>query len=105
MLNEIGDVSQIDKYLAKAKDKDDPFRLMGFGHRVYKKYDPRAGIIREVCHEVLAVITSYSIHYTKLYESAIESSTASGRISDARSWVLNLPVRTRMALPTSYNFV
>jgi citrate synthase len=54
MLNEIGDVSQIDKYLAKAKDKDDPFRLMGFGHRVYKKYDPRAGIIREVCHEVLA---------------------------------------------------
>ncbi len=54
MLNEIGDVSQIDKYIAKAKDKDDPFRLMGFGHRVYKKYDPRAGIIREVCHEVLA---------------------------------------------------
>ncbi|MEJ2693195.1 MAG: citrate synthase [Candidatus Thiodiazotropha sp.] len=54
MLNEIGDVSQIDKFIAKAKDKDDPFRLMGFGHRVYKKYDPRAGIIREVCHEVLA---------------------------------------------------
>jgi citrate synthase len=54
MLNEIGDVSQIDKYIEKAKDKDDPFRLMGFGHRVYKKYDPRAGIIREVCHEVLA---------------------------------------------------
>ena len=54
MLTEIGDVSQIDKYIAKAKDKDDPFRLMGFGHRVYKKYDPRAGIIREVCHEVLA---------------------------------------------------
>jgi len=54
MLNEIGDVSQIDKYIAKAKDKDDSFRLMGFGHRVYKKYDPRAGIIREVCHEVLA---------------------------------------------------
>ncbi|MEJ2591497.1 MAG: citrate synthase [Candidatus Thiodiazotropha sp.] len=54
MLTEIGDVSQIDKYIEKAKDKDDPFRLMGFGHRVYKKYDPRAGIIREVCHEVLA---------------------------------------------------
>ncbi|MCU7914938.1 MAG: citrate synthase [Candidatus Thiodiazotropha sp. (ex Gloverina cf. vestifex)] len=53
MLSEIGDVSQIDKYIAKAKDKDDSFRLMGFGHRVYKKYDPRAGIIREVCHEVL----------------------------------------------------
>jgi citrate synthase len=54
MLTEIGDVSQIDKFIAKAKDMDDPFRLMGFGHRVYKKYDPRAGIIREVCHEVLA---------------------------------------------------
>jgi citrate synthase len=53
MLTEIGDVSQIEKYIAKAKDKDDGFRLMGFGHRVYKKYDPRAGIIREVCHEVL----------------------------------------------------
>jgi citrate synthase len=54
MLSEIGDVSQIDKYIAKAKDKEDGFRLMGFGHRVYKKYDPRAGIIREVCHEVLS---------------------------------------------------
>ncbi len=53
MLEEIGDASQIDKYVAKAKDKDDPFRLMGFGHRVYKNYDPRARIIRKVCHEVL----------------------------------------------------
>ncbi|MEN8167630.1 MAG: citrate synthase [Pseudomonadota bacterium] len=53
MLAEIGDVSQIDKYIAKAKDKDDSFRLMGFGHRVYKKYDPRANIIRDVCHQVL----------------------------------------------------
>ncbi|MES9938815.1 MAG: citrate/2-methylcitrate synthase, partial [Sedimenticola sp.] len=53
MLQEIGDVSQIEKYLAKAKDKDDPFRLMGFGHRVYKNFDPRATIIRQVCHEVL----------------------------------------------------
>jgi citrate synthase len=53
MLKEIGDVSQIDKYIAKAKDKDDPFRLMGFGHRVYKNFDPRAKIIRQVCHEVL----------------------------------------------------
>lgn len=53
MLNEIGDISQIDKYIAKAKDKDDPFRLMGFGHRVYKNFDPRATIIRDVCHEVL----------------------------------------------------
>src|SRR5207244_1288095 len=42
MLAEIGDVSHIGKYLARAKDKDDPFRLMGFGHRVYKNFDPRA---------------------------------------------------------------
>lgn len=53
MLEEIGSVANIDKYIAKAKDKDDPFRLMGFGHRVYKNYDPRAKIIREVAHEVL----------------------------------------------------
>lgn len=53
MLNEIGDTSNIAKYIAKAKDKDDPFRLMGFGHRVYKNYDPRATIIRKMCHEVL----------------------------------------------------
>ncbi|NOY63541.1 MAG: citrate synthase [Gammaproteobacteria bacterium] len=53
MLEEIGDVSNIGKYLAKAKDKNDPFRLMGFGHRVYKNYDPRARILRKMCHEVL----------------------------------------------------
>jgi citrate synthase len=53
MLEEIGSVKNIDKYIAKAKDKDDSFRLMGFGHRVYKNYDPRAKIIRQVCHEVL----------------------------------------------------
>ena len=53
MLEEIGDVSQIAKYVAKAKDKNDPFRLMGFGHRVYKNFDPRATIIREMCHKVL----------------------------------------------------
>jgi len=58
MLHEIGDVSQIDKYIAKAKDKDDPFRLMGFGHRVYKNHDPRATIIRQVCHEVLERVAS-----------------------------------------------
>lgn len=58
MLEEIGDISQIDKYIAKAKDKNDPFRLMGFGHRVYKNYDPRAKIIRQVCHEVLEEIST-----------------------------------------------
>jgi len=53
MLEEIGDVSQIPKYLEKARDKDDPFRLMGFGHRVYKNFDPRATVMRDACHEVL----------------------------------------------------
>ena len=53
MLEEIGDVKNVAKYIEKAKDKDDPFRLMGFGHRVYKNYDPRATIIRKTCHEVL----------------------------------------------------
>ncbi len=53
MLKEIGDVKQIPKYIEKAKDKDDPFRLMGFGHRVYKNFDPRAKIIREMCYKVL----------------------------------------------------
>ena len=54
MLEEIGDVSKIDEFIAKAKDKDDPFRLMGFGHRVYKNFDPRAKVMRETCDEVLA---------------------------------------------------
>ena len=53
MLDEIGDVSNIGKYVNKAKDKNDPFRLMGFGHRVYKSFDPRATIIREMAHKVL----------------------------------------------------
>ncbi|MDE2272630.1 MAG: citrate synthase [Gammaproteobacteria bacterium] len=53
MLREIGDVKNIAKAIAKAKDKDSGFRLMGFGHRVYKNYDPRAKIIRATCHEVL----------------------------------------------------
>src|SRR5690554_4438200 len=54
MLNEIGDESNIDKYIAKAKDKNDPFRLMGFGHRVYKNFDPRAKVMKQTCDEVLA---------------------------------------------------
>jgi citrate synthase len=53
MLKEIGDTSQISKYVAKAKDKNDRFRLMGFGHRVYKNFDPRATIIRDMAHKVL----------------------------------------------------
>lgn len=53
MLQEIGDPSRIKEYVNKAKDKNDPFRLMGFGHRVYKNYDPRAKVMRETCHQVL----------------------------------------------------
>ncbi len=53
MLDEIGSVKNIDKYVAKAKDKKDDFRLMGFGHRVYKNFDPRAQVMRESAHEIL----------------------------------------------------
>ena len=53
MLEEIGDVSRIDEYIERAKNKDDNYRLMGFGHRVYKNFDPRANLMRETCHEVL----------------------------------------------------
>ncbi|RUO55441.1 MULTISPECIES: citrate synthase [Pseudidiomarina] len=53
MLKEIGSVDNIPKYIEKAKDKNDPFRLMGFGHRVYKNFDPRATVMRESAHEVL----------------------------------------------------
>lgn len=53
MLGEIGDRSRIPEYIKKARDKDDPFRLFGFGHRVYKNFDPRAKVMRDSCHEVL----------------------------------------------------
>lgn len=53
-LTEIGTVANIDKYIARAKDKDDSFRLMGFGHRVYRNFDPRAKLVKEVCNQVLA---------------------------------------------------
>ncbi len=53
MLEEIGHKDRITEFIARAKDKNDPFRLMGFGHRVYKNYDPRATVMRKSCHEVL----------------------------------------------------
>jgi len=53
MLEEIGPVDRIPEFIKRAKDKEDPFRLMGFGHRVYKNYDPRAKVMRTTCHEVL----------------------------------------------------
>ncbi len=58
MLEEIKDPSEIPKYIARAKDKNDPYRLMGFGHRIYKNYDPRAKIIREACNDLLDVLDS-----------------------------------------------
>jgi citrate synthase len=69
MLEEIGDASQIGKYVAKAKDKSDPFRLMGFGHRVYKNFDPRATIIREMAHKVLERLGRAD---TPLFDLALE---------------------------------
>ncbi len=56
MLREIGDKSRIGEYIAKAKDKDDPFRLMGFGHRVYRNFDPRAKVMQQTCYEVLEAL-------------------------------------------------
>ncbi len=53
MLKEIGSKDRIPEFIQRAKDKNDPFRLMGFGHRVYKNYDPRAKVLRETCKEVL----------------------------------------------------
>ena len=54
MLAEIGSPDNIPKYIKRAKDRDDPFRVMGFGHRVYKNYDPRAKVMQDTCREVLA---------------------------------------------------
>lgn len=56
MLMEIGTVDRIPEYIKRAKDKDDPFRLMGFGHRVYKNYDPRARVMQKTCKEVLDIV-------------------------------------------------
>jgi citrate synthase len=69
MLGEIGRVENIPKFIAKAKDKNDPFRLMGFGHRVYKNYDPRAKIMQSTAHEVL---NELGIKDDPLLEVAVE---------------------------------
>lgn len=66
MLETIGDESQIEKYIAKAKDKNDPFRLMGFGHRVYKSYDPRAKAMQKTCYEVLEALNKHNDPLFKL---------------------------------------
>lgn len=69
MLEEIGDVSRVGEYIKKAKDKNSGFRLMGFGHRVYKNYDPRAKLMRETCHEVL---TELGLENDRLFKLAME---------------------------------
>jgi len=69
MLRQIGDVSHIGKFIKRAKDKDDPFRLMGFGHRVYKNYDPRAKVMRQTCHEVLEEL---GLHDDPLFKIALK---------------------------------
>ena len=66
MLRMIGNENNINKYIKKAKDKDDSFRLMGFGHRVYKNYDPRANVLRKYCHRLLNEIDDDNIPLLKL---------------------------------------
>ncbi len=69
MLEEIGDVARVPEYIKRAKDKNDPFRLMGFGHRVYKNFDPRAKLMRETCH---AVLNELGLHDSPLFRLALE---------------------------------
>jgi citrate synthase len=69
MLEQIGDVSRIGQFINRAKDKNDNFRLMGFGHRVYKNYDPRAKLMRETCYEVLGEL---GLHDNRLFKLAME---------------------------------
>src|SRR6266571_4500462 len=68
MLEEIGDVSKIGDFIKKAKDKNSGVKLMGFGHRVYKNYDPRAKLMRETCHEVLEEL---GLHDDRIFKLAM----------------------------------
>ncbi len=68
MLEEIGDVSRVGEYITRAKDKSDPFKLMGFGHRVYKNFDPRAKLMRKVCNNVL---TELGLENSRLFKLAM----------------------------------
>ena len=69
MLQEIGSIDRVPEFLKRAKDKNDGFRLMGFGHRVYKNYDPRAAVLRQTCHNVLDEL---GVHKEPLLELAME---------------------------------
>ncbi len=68
MLEEIGDASKVGEFIRKAKDKNSGVRLMGFGHRVYKNYDPRAKLMRETCHEVL---NELGLHNDRIFKLAL----------------------------------
>ena len=69
MLEQIGDVSKVGEFIERAKDKDDPFKLMGFGHRVYKNFDPRAKLMRKVCYDVLSEL---GLEDDRLFKLAME---------------------------------
>lgn len=69
MLEEMGDISRIGEFIKRAKDKTDSFRLMGFGHRVYRNMDPRASIMRKTCHEVL---NELGLHDDPMFKLAME---------------------------------
>lgn len=69
MLHEIGDIANIKEYVQRAKNPNDTFRLMGFGHRVYKNYDPRAKVMRETCYEVLEAVGA---HNDPIFKLALE---------------------------------
>ena len=69
MLEEIGDVSRVPEYINRAKDKNDTFKLMGFGHRVYKNFDPRAKIMRKICTDVLQEL---GLENDRLFKLALE---------------------------------
>ena len=105
MLEEIGDVSRIGEYIKRAKDKNDNFRLMGFGHRVYKNYDPRAKLMRETCHEVLGEL---GLHDDRLFKLAmeleriaLEDDTSSRRSCTRTSTSTRASCSARSAFPTS----
>ncbi|HUL40964.1 MAG TPA: citrate synthase [Burkholderiales bacterium] len=69
MLEHIGDTSRIPEFIKRAKDKNDNFKLVGFGHRVYKNYDPRAKLMRETCHDVL---NELGLQNDRLFKLALE---------------------------------
>lgn len=84
MLEEIGAAGNTEEYVAKAKDPADPFRLMGFGHRVYKNFDPRATIIRGICHEVLEELKAGRGRLFKLALELEKTALSDGYFRDRR---------------------